>query len=69
MRLNTTRQKIKVEGIPAIYADIGYLRSGEVKDIYLTTPSKYGNTAIGELIQAINKAFEEGFKELEGLKP
>jgi len=65
MRLTTTRKKIKVDGMPPIYLDMGYNADHEVKDVFLSEPSKYGNSTIGDLIAAINHEIEEGFKVID----
>lgn len=65
MRLQTTRKKIKVDNMPPVYLDMGYNDAGEVKDVFLSEPSKFGNSTIGELIAAINYEIEEGFKVIE----
>jgi len=62
MRIKTTRTKIKVDARTSVYLDIGRNDAGDIKDIFISEPSKFGNTGIGDMIADINHEIEEGFK-------
>lgn len=62
------REKVEVTGCPRIYINVEFDQSRNITGVALSEPSKFDNTAMGNLIVEINKAIEKIIKDINECK-